>query len=53
MSLPRIRQDALDTLPEHVRSELTATDLEQHFRELVRVLYDGTAADWAMSTKVK
>ena len=53
MALPRIRQDALSTLPEHVRSELKRTDLEQHFRELVRVLYDGTAAEWSMSTKVK
>lgn len=53
MALPRIRQDALGTLPEHVRGELKATDLERHFRELVRVLYDGTAAGWAMSTKVK
>ena len=53
MTTPRIRQDALRTLPAHVRSELVATDLEHHFKELVRVLYDGTAAGWPTGTAVK
>lgn len=53
MATPRIRQDALRALPAHVRSKLVPTDLEEHFKDLVRVLYDGTAADWAASTSVK